>query len=87
MNVYKEAQRLVSLATVFVWLGWIGIGWALLAGALWWLDLASKESIDWLEAFAASSAAIGGPLFLATILATFGHVTRLFGMYVAGKSS
>lgn len=87
MDVMKEAQRLASLATVFVWVGWLGIIWALIAGVLWWIDLASKEAFNFLEAFAASSVAIGGPLFLAIIVASFGHALRLFAMYVASRSA
>jgi hypothetical protein len=86
VDVIKEAQRLASLATVFVWIGWLGIIWASIAGVLWWIDLASKEAFNLFEAFAASSVAIGGPLFLAIIVASFGHALRLFAMYVAGKS-
>lgn len=87
MDIYKEASRLASLATVFVWLGWIAIAWALIAGVLWWIDLASKEAFDFFEAFAASSAAIAAPLMLGIIVATLGHTVRLFAMYVASKSS
>jgi len=83
----KEAQRLASLATVFVWVGWLGIIWALIAGLSWWVGLASKEAFDFFDAFAASSAAIGGPLFLAVIVASFGHALRLFPMYVASRST
>ena len=87
MDTIKEATRLASLATIFVWLGWIGIAWALIAGLLWWIDLASKEAFNFIEAFALSSAAIGGPLFLAIIVATMGHALRLFALYVASKSA
>jgi hypothetical protein len=87
MDLYKEATRLASLATVFVWLGWLGIVWALVAGVLWWIDLASKEAFNFLEALAASSAAIAAPLLLGIIVASLGHALRLFAMYVASKSS
>jgi hypothetical protein len=87
MDTLKEATRLAGLATIFVWLGWIGIAWALIAGLLWWIDLASKEAFNFIEAFAASSVAIGGPLFLAIIVATLGHALRLFALYVASRSA
>ena len=87
MDLMKEAQRLISLATVFVWLGWIGVAWALISGLLWWIDLASKEAFDFLEAFALSSAAIAAPLFTAIVLAAIGHALRLFAIYAATQAS
>jgi hypothetical protein len=87
MEVMKEAQRLASLATVFVWLGWLAIVWALIAGVLWWIDVASKDAFDLLEAFALSSAAIAAPLMLGIIVASLGHALRLFAMYVASRSA
>ena len=87
MDTMREATRLASLATIFVWLGWLGIAWALIAGALWWVDLVGKEAFNFIEAFALSSAAIGGPLFLAIIVATLGHALRLFALYVASKAA
>jgi hypothetical protein len=87
MDVMKEAQRLASLATVFVWLGWLAIVWALIAGVLWWIDVASKDAFNLLEAFALSSAAIAAPLMLGIIVASLGHALRLFAMYVASRSA
>ena len=86
MDLYKEATRLVSLATVFVWLGWIGVAWALIAGLLWWWDLATKDAFNFLEAFALSSAAIAQPLFTAIVLASIGHALRLFAIYASSQS-
>ena len=85
MELIKEAQRLASLSTVFVVLGWVGIAWALIAGLLWWIDLWGKEAFDFLEAFALSSAAIAQPLFTAIVLAAIGHALRLFAMSVASR--
>jgi hypothetical protein len=87
MDVTREAARLASLSSIFVWLGWLGIAWALISGLLWWIDLASKEAFNFIEAFALSSAAIGGPLFLAIIVATLGHALRLFALYVGTRSA
>ena len=86
MNLRKEAERLVSLSTIFVWLGWIGVAWALIAGLLWWIDLATKDAFNFIEAFALSAAAIGAPLFMAIVLASVGHALRLFAMYVSSQS-
>ena len=87
MDLMKEATRLVSLSSVFVWLGWIGVAWALIAGLLWWWDLATKDAFNFLEAFALSSAAIAQPLFTAIVLASIGHALRLFALYVAHQSA
>jgi len=86
MDLMKEATRLVSLATVFVWLGWIGVAWALISGLLWWIDLAGKEAFDFIEAFALSAAAIAQPLFTAIVLAAIGHALRLFAISTVSKS-
>ena len=60
--------------------------YALIAGALWWFDLARRPAFNFIEAFAISAAAIGVPLFLALIVAGVGHTLRLFALYVAGSA-
>ena len=86
MNLQRDAARLASIATIFVWVGWFFVLYAVISGILWWIDLAGREAFNFLEAFAISSAAIGGPLFLALIVAGLGHTLRLFALYVASKS-
>jgi hypothetical protein len=86
VDMQRDAARLATIATVFVWVGWLSIIYALVAGVLWWIDLAGREAFNFLEAFAISAAAIGGPLFLAMIVAGLGHALRLFALYVASKS-
>jgi hypothetical protein len=85
MGLQREAARLASVATVFVVVGWVAVIYALIAGALWWLDLTARESFNFLEAFAISAGAIGGPIFLALIVAAFGHGLRLFALSVASR--
>lgn len=86
MDVTREAQRLATIATYFVWVGWIFVIYALVAGVLWWIDLASKEAFNFLESFALSASAIAGPIFIALLVAGVGHTMRLFALYVASKS-
>jgi hypothetical protein len=86
MNLQRDAARLATIATIFVWVGWVAVLYSAVAGVLWWIDLAGREAFNFLEAFAISSAAIGGPLFLALIVAGLGHTLRLFALYVASKS-
>ncbi len=86
MDPQRDAARLATIATIFVWVGWLSIIYALIAGVLWWIDLAGREAFNFLEAFAISAAAIGVPLFLALIVAALGHALRLFALYVASKS-
>ena len=78
MDLQRDAERLATIATVFVWVGWLFVLYAVIAGVLWWIDLASRANVNLLEAFAISSAAIGGPLFLALLVAGLGHFLRLF---------
>jgi hypothetical protein len=84
MDIRAEARRLAGIATIFVWVGWFFVLYAIIAGIFWWIDLAQKASINWLEALGASLAAIGGPIFLALIVAGMGHFLRLFAMWAAG---
>jgi hypothetical protein len=86
MDIQKEAQRLGTIATVFVVVGWVAVAYALIAGLLWWIDLAQREAFNVFEAFAISASAIGGPIFLALIVAAFGHGLRLFAMSVASRN-
>ena len=86
MDLQRDAARLATIASIFVWVGWVAVLYSAIAGVLWWIDLAGREAFNFIEAFAISSAAIGGPLFLALIVAGLGHALRLFALYVAGKS-
>jgi len=86
VDLQRDAARLATIATVFVWVGWLSIVYALIAGVLWWIDLAGRPAFNFLEAFAISAAAIGVPLFLALIVASLGHALRLFALYVSSKS-
>jgi hypothetical protein len=85
MDIRAEARRLASVATIFVWVGWFFVIYAIIAGVFWWLALASKPSINFLEALGTSLAAIGGPIFLALIVAGMGHFLRLFAMWAASR--
>jgi hypothetical protein len=86
VDLQRDAARLASIATVFVWVGWVSIVYALIAGLLWWIDLAGRPAFNFIEAFAISAAAIGVPIFLALIVAALGHALRLFALYVVSKS-
>jgi hypothetical protein len=87
VDLQREAARLGSVATFFVIVGWIGVAYAVIAGILWWIDLAQREAFGFFEAFAISASAIGGPIFLALVVAAFGHGLRLFAMSVAARNS
>jgi hypothetical protein len=85
MDLNREAARLATVATFFVFVGWLAVIYALIAGALWWIDLAQRESVNLFQAFAISANAVGGPIFLALIVAAFGHAMRLFALSVASR--
>jgi hypothetical protein len=86
MDIQSDARRLATIATVFVWVGWVAIIYALIAGILWWIDLAGRPAFNFIEAFAISSAAIGVPLFLALIVTAFGYALRLLALQAASSS-
>ena len=51
MDLQRDAARLATIATVFVWVGWISIAYALIAGLFWWIDLWSRPAFNVLEGF------------------------------------
>ena len=85
VEIQRDAARLGTIATIFIWVGWLAVLYSFIAGILWWIDLAQREAFNFLEAFAISAAAIGVPLFLALIVAAAGHALRLFASYVSGR--
>ena len=87
MSVLDEARRLATVATVFVTLGWFFVIYAIVAGVMWFVALASTENVNWLEALGASLLQIGMPIFLSLIVAGLGHFLRLFAMDVASRQS
>lgn len=87
MEIRAEARRLASVATIFVYVGWFFVLYAIIAGIFWWIDLASKANINFIQALGASLAAVGGPIFLALIIAGMGHFLRLFAMWAASQSN
>ena len=87
MDLQRDAARLASVATIFVWVGWIAVIYAVIAGFLWWIDLVGRPAFNFLEALAISASAVGGPIFLALIVAALGHALRLFALYVASRSA
>jgi len=87
MELQKEALRLGTVATFFVIVGWLAVIYAVIAGVLWWIDLAQREAFNVFEAFAISASAVGGPIFLALIVAAFGHALRLFALSVVNRQS
>jgi TRAP-type C4-dicarboxylate transport system permease small subunit len=86
-QLLKDARRLASIGTFFIVIGWVFVIYALVAGVIWWFDLASREAFNIIQAFAISAGAIGVPIFVAFVLAGFGYFLRLFALYVASKSN
>src|SRR4029078_5901838 len=78
MDLQRDAARLATIATIFVWVGWIAVLYSFIAGALWWIDLAGRPAFNFIEAFAISSNAVGGRLFLALLVAALVHAVRSF---------
>jgi hypothetical protein len=87
MDIRAEARRLATVATVFVWVGWFFVLYAIIAGIFWWIDLAQKPAFNFLQALGLSAAAIGGPIFIALIIAGMGHFLRLFALWAARESN
>lgn len=86
MDIMSDARRLATIGTFFITVGWVFVIYALIAGVIWWIQLASSSSFNFLEAFAVSATAIGVPIFLSFLVAGFGYALRLFALYVATKT-
>lgn len=86
MDILNDARRLATIATFFIVLGWVAVIYALIAGVLWWIDLASGEAFNIFQAFAISASAVGLPIFVALLVAGLGYALRLFALYVATKT-
>ena len=85
-QILSDARRLAMVGTFFIVLGWIAVIYALVAGLIWWIDLASRQAFNFIESFAISASAVGLPIFAAFILAGLGYFLRLFALYVVNKS-
>jgi hypothetical protein len=86
LDLTNDARRLASVGTFFITIGWIALIYALIAGVIWWIDLASREAFNFIEAFAISAAQIGMPIFGALIVLGFGYGLRLFALDVASRA-
>ena len=85
-QILKDARRLATIGTFFIIAGWVFVIYALIAGAIWWFELAQREAFNFLEALAISGAAVGLPIFVAFVIAGFGYGLRLFALYIASKA-
>ena len=56
MNIAADARRLASIGTFFIVVGWVFVIYAVVAGILWWIDLAQRPAFNLFEAFAISAA-------------------------------
>jgi hypothetical protein len=86
MDLLNDARRLASVGTFFVIIGWIGLVYTLVAGVLWWINLATRESINVFEAFAVSASVVALPIFAAFLVGGLGYFLRLFALYVATRT-
>ena len=86
MDLMNDARRLATIGTFFITIGWVAVIYALIAGVIWWIDLAGREAFNRFEAFAISAAAVGLPICAAFLVAGVGYALRLFALYVASKA-
>ncbi|MCJ7711531.1 MAG: hypothetical protein MUQ32_11960 [Chloroflexi bacterium] len=85
-QLVKDARRLASIGTFFIIVGWVFVAYAIVAGVIWWIDLAQREAFNAVEALGISASAVGLPIFMAFLIAGVGYAMRLFALYVASKS-
>lgn len=85
-QLLKDARRLASVGTFFIVAGWVSVIFAIVAGVIWWIDLAQRDSFNVIEALAISASAVGLPIFAAFVFAGVGYTMRLFALYVVAKT-
>ena len=85
-QIIKDARRLATIGTFFIVAGWVFVIYALVAGVLWWIDLAQREAFNIFTALAISANAIGLPVFAAFLIAGLGYALRLYALDVAARS-
>jgi TRAP-type C4-dicarboxylate transport system permease small subunit len=85
-QIASDARRLATIGTFFIVAGWVFVIFAIAAGIIWWIDLASRDAFNVFEAFAISASAVGVPIFVAFVVAGFGYAIRLIALYIASKS-
>jgi hypothetical protein len=85
-QIIKDARRLATIGTFFIIAGWVFVIYALVAGVLWWIDLAQREAFNIFTALAISANAIGLPVFAAFLIAGLGYALRLYALDVASRS-
>jgi len=86
MDIMSDARRLATVGTFFIVAGWVFIVYAIVAGVLWWIDLASRDAFNILEAFAISANQIALPVFAAFLVGGVGYFMRLFALHVASRN-
>ena len=67
-QIAKDARRLASIGTFFIVAGWVFVVYALIAGVLWWIDLAQREAFNIVTSLAISATAVGLPVFAAILV-------------------
>lgn len=87
MDIANDARRLATIGTFFIVVGWVGIIYTLVAGLIWWIDLASREAFNVFEALAISANAVALPIFAAFIVGGLGYFLRLFASYVGSRAA
>jgi hypothetical protein len=87
VELMTDVRRLATIATFFIIVGWIFVIYAIVAGILWWIDLAQSPAFNVFQALAISVSAIGLPFFMAVLVTGFGYALRVFAGYVASKSA
>ena len=86
-QLLKDARRLATVGTFFIAVGWVFVIYALIAGVIWWIDLASRDAFNIFSALAISASAVGLPIFAAFLIAGIGYAMRLVALYIASKSA
>jgi hypothetical protein len=77
----SDAKKVATIGTVILAVGWAGVILAIIYFFLAWIDLANRQTVDFLEGLVYSINLFAAPFFLALVVAGVGHALRLFALY------
>ena len=87
MELRTEARRLATIATIFIWVGWFTVIYAISPGSSGGSTCRRNPSSTSSRRSGCALAAIGGPIFLALLVAGLGHFARLFALWAGSQSN
>ena len=85
-TLVEEAQTVTGIGRVLSIIGWVVVAAALVLGIWWWIQFATSDLFNIIEALRISLNAIIVSFTSGLILAGVGHTMKLFAAYTVSRS-